>query len=301
MLSILIPTFNYDCRNLVSDIHHQVSSLDIKFEIRVYDDCSTNAILRKINEPIDALENVVFSPLAQNLGFCKIRNLLAKEALYENLLFLDADIEIGDRFVSNYLENNNDSTHTICGGIKYTPFKPTDNSLYLKWKHGKEREELTPEQRNKSPYRTISAANIFIKKTLFLKAKMDEEATKYGYNDTMLGYNLKSHNAHVKHISNPVLHEGLMDADKFINRSMEAMSNLIFFEKRPYIKNDFVSFIKVLKIYSILKTTKTHTWFLTYYKKNKNNWIANLKSDSPNLTNLDKLKLGTLIELKTGK
>ena len=296
MLSILIPTFNYDCRQLVTDVHNQCIEIGITFEIRVYDDCSTSTDLKEKSSETQHLSQVNYKPLDKNLGFCKIRNLLAEEAQFENLLFLDADIKISEKFISKYLKDN--SFDVQIGGIKYLQNKPLDKDLYLKWKHGTEREQLSPIERNNNIYRTISAANIFIKKEVYLKAKMDEDAKGYGYNDTMLGYNLKLINASINHIENSVLHEGLMSADKFINRSMEAMENLIFFEHQPYIKSDFCSFIKVLKVYTLLKNTRVSKWFLSYYNNNKSKWIVNLKSENPNLRNLDKLKLGKLIELK---
>ena len=296
MLSILIPTFNYDCRQLVIDVHKQCSQLGINFEIRVYDDFSTIEELKNSNNNIAELRNVIFIKLEKNLGFCKIRNLLAQDASNEKLLFLDADISIPEDFIAKYLANN--TIDVQCGGIVYTSQKPHNHKLFLKWKHGKTREELTPSQRDKNPYRSISAANIYIKKDTYLQAKMDEESTGYGYNDTMLGYKLKLINASIKHIDNPVLHEGLMEADKFILRSMEAMKNLLFFSNQPYIKSDFNTYIKVLKVYEILKKTHAAKWYLAYYKYSKGKWIKNLKSESPHLRNLDKLKLGKLIELK---
>lgn len=296
MISVLIPTFNYDCRKLVADVHNECTRLGIDFEIRVYDDFSQHQHIKNQNTTLQDLPHVYYKELTENLGFCKIRNLLANDATYENLLFLDADIKVYDNFISKYLKST--TFDVQIGGIQYVDEKPTDTSLYLKWKHGKEREELSPAQRNKNRYRTVSAANIFIKKEIYLKAKMDEEAKGYGYNDTMLGYNLKLINASINHIENPVLHDGLMAAEKFINRSMEAMENLLFFEKQPYIKPDFSSFIKVLKVYHLLHKTKLSKWYLGYYQKNKANWISNLTSNNPNLRNLDKLKLGRLIELK---
>ncbi len=41
MLSILIPTYNFDCSKLCNDLHVQATKLGIEFEIRVYDDFST--------------------------------------------------------------------------------------------------------------------------------------------------------------------------------------------------------------------------------------------------------------------
>lgn len=299
MLSILIPTYNYDCRQLVSDLHGQCISLDVPFEIRVYDDHSTDPIKKEESSEVQYLFSVVYKVLPENVGFCKIRNLLAEEAQYDHLLFLDADIKIDEGFIQHYL--NDLTTDAQSGGIQYLAQQPFDKTLYLKWKHGKEREELSPAQRQKHPYRTISAANIFIKKKVYLKAKMDEEAIGYGYNDTMLGYNLKLISASIKHIENPVLHEGLMSADKFIHRSMEAMENLLFFEKQPYIQSDFHAFIKILNLYTLLFKTRLSKWFLAHYRSNKDKWIINLKSEHPSLRNLDKLKLGRLIELKMNR
>ena len=53
MLSILIPVFNYDVRRLVGDLHRQLSGMKIEYEIRVYDDCSTNETLKKGNASIE--------------------------------------------------------------------------------------------------------------------------------------------------------------------------------------------------------------------------------------------------------
>ena len=51
MLSILIPTYNYDCYDLVKELHRQATELNIEFEIIVADDCSTINIAnnKKIN------------------------------------------------------------------------------------------------------------------------------------------------------------------------------------------------------------------------------------------------------------
>ena len=90
-----------------------------------------------------------------------------------------------------------------------------------------------------------------------------------------------------------------MSAEKFIKRSLEAIENLIFFEKQDYIQPNFYKFIKVLSVYNKLKKLKLAGLYLFYYTLNKDKWITNLKSENPNLRNLDKLKLGRLIELKS--
>lgn len=297
MLSILIPVFNYDVQELVSSLHEQAKLLKLTFEIRVYDDCSTNTQLENQNSSIENLDKVVYKTLSENLGFCKIRNLLAEEARYDNLLFLDSDVAIiKDDFLQYYL-NLADPRKVYCGGMTYQSATP-EKSKSLKWKHGKKREEATPLDRNEAAHRSIWAGNFFIHKKIYLATQFDENSTQYGYNDTMFGYKLLVNNVPVIHVDNPALHKGLMSTDKFINRSMEAVENLLFFEKQNYIEPSFYQFIKVFKYYGLLKKFGLDTFYLAYFQKNKEKWIKNLKSEKPKLRNLDMLKLGRLVQLK---
>ena len=298
MLSILIPVFNYDVRKLVGNLHSQLIGLDMDFEIRVYDDCSTKETLRNSNDPIAEYPNVVFKKLEKNLGFCSIRNLLAEEARYDLLLFLDSDVEVIDgKFIDKYLRVADDRT-VFSGGMQYIDEAPEGN-LFLKWKHGKEREEATTAQRNKNPHRTLWAGNFLTPKAIYLAARFDDGSMKYGYNDTMFGYKLLVQKVPVVHIDNPLLHRGLMPAQKFLNRSMEAVDNLLFFEKQDYIEPSFYRFIKVFRYYRLLKKLGLTGLYLSYYQKRKEVWENNLLSSSPILRNLDKLKLGRLVELKS--
>ena len=299
MLSVLIPVFNYDVTQLVRDIAGQLNALSIAFEIRVYDDCSTNEALKSANEPITELPNVVYKNLEKNLGFCNIRNLLAEEAEFDLLLFLDSDVAVKDGlFIEQYLQVAN-LTAVYCGGMQYAEEAPPED-FFLKWKHGKAREEAPADLRNKNPHRTLWAGNFLVPKKIYLATRFDDDSTGYGYNDTMFGYKLLVQKVPVIHIDNPLWHRGLMPAEKFLRRSMEAVENLIFFETRDYIEPSFYSFIKVLKYYRLLKRFGLAKGFYNFYLNKKSDWENNLLSATPNLRNLDKLKLGKLIELKSG-
>ena len=59
MLSILIPTYNYDATDLINALNIQLKSLDIIFEIRCYDDGS-NGISNKKNSHINNIKNNYF-------------------------------------------------------------------------------------------------------------------------------------------------------------------------------------------------------------------------------------------------
>ena len=78
MLSILIPTFNYDITALVVEVHKQSKSCNIVFEILVFDDASTDLEVRKNNASINTLENTSYTILKSNIGRSAIRNKLAK-------------------------------------------------------------------------------------------------------------------------------------------------------------------------------------------------------------------------------
>ncbi len=79
MLSVLIPVFNEDIRNLVNDLNNQLVELGFIFEIRVYDDGSHENI-RDLNKEIASNDSIIYEELPKNIGRSAIRNKLAKEA-----------------------------------------------------------------------------------------------------------------------------------------------------------------------------------------------------------------------------
>ena len=66
MLSILIPTYNYNIEALVTELHTQAIACDIDFEILCYDDCSTNLDLIASNKSINLLKNTSYKVLNSN-------------------------------------------------------------------------------------------------------------------------------------------------------------------------------------------------------------------------------------------
>ena len=94
MLSILIPTYNYDCTRLVGDLHRQAERLGVAYEIIVADDASPIPTYKERNRAINALAHCRLIELEENVGRARIRNRLADEAQHEWLLFMDADAEV---------------------------------------------------------------------------------------------------------------------------------------------------------------------------------------------------------------
>ncbi|RZJ53598.1 MAG: glycosyltransferase family 2 protein [Flavobacterium sp.] len=100
MLSILIPVYNYAVSSLVEIVYKQALECNIPFEIICLDDASQFFLSE--NQKINQLKNTTYFILDKNIGRSAIRNLLARKAVYENLLFLDADtIPVTGNFISN--------------------------------------------------------------------------------------------------------------------------------------------------------------------------------------------------------
>ena len=118
MLSILIPTYNYNTFSLVNELQKQAKETGIEFEILVLDDGSQK--LETENNKINELDFCSFEILKENIGRSAIRNLLAKKASFDNLLYLDSDtIPVANDFISNYLIHLNEEEKIVYGGIQY--------------------------------------------------------------------------------------------------------------------------------------------------------------------------------------
>ena len=67
MLSVLIPTYNYNAFTLVKELHKQLQKSNVLFEIICMDDGSKSE-LNKYNEEINALAHAKFIALKENIG-----------------------------------------------------------------------------------------------------------------------------------------------------------------------------------------------------------------------------------------
>ena len=188
MLSILIPVYNYNVVPLVLELHKQCLECEIDFEIKVIDDGSKLYIDE--NQEINSLSNCHFEVLAKNIGRSAIRNLLAKKAEFDSLLFLDADtIPTYDYFIKNYIVHINEEDKIIYGGIQYQKEKPNKNQI-LRWVYGKQREALSVKKRQENLYLSFLTLNFLIQKSIFEKVSFNETIPNLRHEDTLFSYNL---------------------------------------------------------------------------------------------------------------
>lgn len=294
MLSVLIPVYNYNIFKLVEILHNQISDCDIPFEIICLDDASQEFTIE--NQRINQFQNCSFSILEKNIGRSAIRNVLAQKAIYENLLFLDADtIPVHHNFILNYISELKNNPKVVFGGIVYENKKPAEEFL-LRWSYGKEREALNISQRNQNPSQSALVSNLLIKKEIAVRYPFDETITQYGYEDLLFFAVLKSNHIEIKHIENPVFHLNLETSIVFLNKTKTALENLVFLNKQNKISTNES---RIIASFELLKMTKLFSVFYFIFRKFKSKIERNLVSKKPSLFWFDLYKLGYYCSLKS--
>lgn len=291
MISILIPTYNYNVLPLVENLHNQLATLDIPYEIKVYDDGSPTPF--EENKAINDFQNCQYIQRTENIGRTAIRSLMAEQAQYDWLLFLDADVLPKTKsFVQNYTSAiRNQECDVIFGGITYDDKKPETN-LVLRWKYGREREAKSVAQRQEAPFFIISQ-NLCIRKSIFLQANNLHE-NRYGL-DNYFSNRLKDLNARMLHIDNPVIHFGLESNEKFIQKALEAVETTVILENRELMDKNMRP---IQKSYLKLERWGLKSLFHFAISKFKGTMERNFQSDNPNLFWFDLYRLNYYIELK---
>ncbi|WP_299064841.1 glycosyltransferase family A protein [uncultured Polaribacter sp.] len=269
MLSVLIPTYNYNAFILVKSIHKQLVLERISFEIICFDDGSNSSINLK-NREINTLSNATFTAFKKNVGRSAIRNLLAEKATFNWLLFLDADVlPIKTNFIRNYSKYFNSDKTVFCGGIKYEHLPK--NKKYLRYKYGKKNEEISLKKRTENPSKYFFTSNFLIQKEVFLKIKFEEKLVDYGREDLLFSLDLIKQGYKIKQIANEVYHLGIDDNTLFIKKTKKAMKNLIFLEKSNLINPDNLQLLKLINKISKFKSLRVVAFLQPFFENSAKN------------------------------
>jgi hypothetical protein len=290
MLSILIPTYNYNAFPLVFDLEQQAQKAEIEYEIICVDDAS-NSPFNENNEKINSLEGCTFKELPKNIGRSAIRNLLAEKAQYECLLFIDAGTFPKNKdFIKNYLAIKNKKV--ISGGMTYLD-KPPKKPYKLRWLYTKKRESNSQKKHSFKP--VICSSNFFIKKDVIKLNPFDESLKKYGYEDVLFFDSIIKKKIPIHCFNNPVIHNADDNAETFIIKTENAIENLIYLIDEHKIKSDLSS---ISKLYDKLKKIKLSRLILTLFKVVKPLLKKNFNSTYPSIFLYDFYRLGYFCQLK---
>ncbi|MCB9080887.1 MAG: glycosyltransferase [Lewinellaceae bacterium] len=225
MLSILIPVYQVDVRPLVERLLAEAADLPIPVEINLLDDASGAPWIEQYRTlPADLLVRI--EVLSENVGRARIRNLLAEQARYPYLLFLDADVmPLRPDFIREYLTLL-PTNQVLCGGLAYSPVVPPSERR-LRWHYGRQREVVSVVDRFAHPYEAFKTSNFAMPRDRFLAIGFRETIRAYGHEDTLFGADLAERNLPIFHLDNPVVHLGLETNEVFLAKTKEAIANLV--------------------------------------------------------------------------
>lgn len=297
MISILIPTYNYNTLPLAEELHRQAISEGIEFEIIVADDASPVNENTEINSKINKLSNSQYIRNEINLGRGQNRNSLVQKAKYDWVLLMDCDtFPKENNFIRKYIESiKNQSEKAIFGGIIYHDTKPNQDEM-LRWVFGKSREEIPLAKRRSNPFHYTLISNIVVQKDILLKHPFDSEIFNYGYEDIVFILGLKKEQIAIGHIENPAYHLNLEKSAVFLEKFHSSLQNLKLVLDKKIIQPEDT---QLTKIY--LKLKRWHLVKIVAFGFNifKTIFTKNLLSENPSLFVFDVYRLGYFCQLNS--
>jgi len=250
MLSVLIPTYNYNVYPLVREMHKQLTKTGIDFEILVYEDASTRDFDLKTG--LAEFPEVRYKFFPENQRKVRMVYHMLNDAKYDNTLLLDADVFPVDRFYAaktlKAIEKNDADLYF--GGMTVPAQLPAKDKL-LRWKFGKYRESPALEYRKKHPYTSVVCQNFVIKKDLFKKL-IDEVVAVQGFyaTDILFSYLLKKNQVKVKHYDNKVVHLGLDNNRDFLEKTKASVETYYHLYKNKLIDKEHVKLVNFAEKYA---------------------------------------------------
>ncbi len=287
MLSVLIPTYNYNVYPLVTELKSQADALGITYEILVQDDASKTFL--EENSEINLLQHCSYTLNHENLGRGNNINLLNNRAQFDYVLIMEADaFPEKKNYLQNVIASINSETQVLFGGVTYPNEKPEKDKL-LRWKYGNERESVPLSERLRNPYHFVFTWNLVLKKELLSNYHFPYNVKDYGYEDVVFIKQLKENNVPIQHIENKFIHFNSETSLTFIEKTEKAVATLnqLIISNKLDLKDT-----KIGKAYRIIQFWQLDGVIRFLFKKLSKQMIANLTSSNPSLIVLDLYKLG---------
>lgn len=253
MLSILIPTYNYNVEELVAELYAQANASNIDFEIIIGDDFSDQNIYDRPN-----LKNSKLVKIYRNncsIGRTAMRELLSTKALYNWILYIDSDmIPSQNKYIQNYINAilKNKDIKAFFGGYSYSNQHPDKDRL--RFRYGVSRESKSADNREIKPYRNIYSGNMLISRESFKLTNTSLE-NRYGL-DLAFSSELESKNIPFKHLDNYTNHMGIDDNYSFLLKSKEASRTIRYLYDQNLISSKQSKLVWAYKLIEKLHLTK---------------------------------------------
>ena len=236
-LSILIPVYNGDCRSQVAALSRLAEAVaGLHYEIIVADDGSTDRSCVAVGREVEQWPHCRFIDRGVNSGRAAIRNFLAREARYEWLLFMDAEMAVvSDRYLLDFLEA--DFPDVAYGG--YVVGEGSRSNLRYAYEKACEPQHRADERR-KRPFMHFHTCNFVVRRDVMLAHPFDERFRHYGYEDVLWGKQLARDGIGVVHLDNPVGFCIFESNERFMDKTEEALRTLHLF------RNDLRGYSKLI-------------------------------------------------------
>lgn len=293
-ISVCIPVYNFDVRELVYDLKKEIERHSINVEIILIDDGSDEDF-KQINSELNNQVNQ-FILLEKNIGRSQIRNLFLDYSKTEYLLFLDCDGKIiSPNFLKNYIDflDENFNVDVVYGGRKVSE-KSSSEKHILRWKFAVERENQSLEKRKIKPYLSFQTNNFLIKRNVFENIKFNPDLLKYGYEDLVFSMDLKSAKIPVIHIDNPIYNNDIEEGSVYLKKVDESVESLLLMLNNQELSSK-LSEIKLVKAYESVRKKGLKFPCLILFSFFEKILKKNLLSGNPNLKFLDLYKLGLML------
>ncbi len=288
-LSILIPTYNGDCRQQVSDLCRQADAIvGLRYEVVVADDGSSDRRAVELCRETEAWPHCRFIDRGENVGRAAIRNFLASEARYEWLLFMDCDMTIvSDHFVSHYVER--DEGDVVYGGYVVGEGDPS----CLRYIYEKAcAPQHTVEERCKRPYMHFHTCNFVVRRTVMLAHPFDERFRHYGYEDVLFGKQLRQAGIRIGHADNPAGFCHFEDNAHFVSKTEVSLRTLYTFREELRGYSQVITFVDGIHIAAVRHCIRLWHRLMGWQERRI------LSGRHPNLTVFKLYKLGYYISME---
>ena len=291
-LSILIPTYNNDCVDIVKALSAQAKVIcGLRYEIIVADDGSTIKSVIETNRQINSIDNCQYITSGHNVGRAAIRNILSQSAHYKWLLYVDSGINIFRRdFLMRYLLTE-DSDGVVYGGLSIMG-SGKDIESNLRYMYEKKCEiEHSTERRLQRQYKSFRTVNFLVYRATMTAIPFNTEIKEYGYEDVMWGKSLKDNHFSINHIDNPVEYKTYDDNETYVAKTEEALRTLHKYKEEMCGYSNLLRVVESLKRYDIMNV------FLTYYLIKRKSWRKKLCGRNPSVMIYNLYRIGYLLSI----
>ncbi len=228
-LSILLPTYNCRCVELVQELHRQCEEehAHLDYEIIVADDGSSQQSFVQENKVIETLPHVRYLIRKDNTGRAAVRNFLVTQARYEWLLFIDGDLTLhAPHFIKDYQQAPGE---VVVGGLQIADNDNRwhDNLRYRYEKRCEQSHDAAHRQRQAS--KEFRTTNFLIARHIMQECPFDEHFRHYGYEDVLLGKSISDKGYPINHINNPILLDDFEDNYHYLLKVEESCRTLYTF------------------------------------------------------------------------